>query len=65
MTMIFRAYDFESDPKWKAYQANLEIPAGVAVDQVLTKFKAKWYKREIVSPFLMPSSLLFVQVWCQ
>lgn len=44
-----RSFDFDGNDKWKQYRASLEIPAGKSVDEVLLKFKAKWYRREIVS----------------
>lgn len=45
-----RDFDFDSNDRWNAYKGNLEIPAGKSVEQTLNKVKAKWYKREIVSP---------------
>ena len=44
-----RSFDFEGDERWRQYAANIEIPPGRDRDSVLKKFKAKWYKREIVS----------------
>jgi len=42
-----RSFDFDSNPEWTYYKEHLEVPAGKAVDW--DKFKAKWYKRTIVS----------------
>ena len=44
-----RSFDFEGDDRWRQYAANIEIPPDRDRDSVLRKFKAKWYKREIVS----------------
>lgn len=43
-----RAYDFDGDERWKKYVMNLEIPPGRDNTAVIERFKAKWYKREIV-----------------
>ena len=42
-----RSFDFEAQEGWRAYRLNLEIPPGK--EALLDKFRAKWYKREIVS----------------
>ena len=44
----FRDYDFENDPKWRLYKTNLEVPAGRSEQQVLLKYKAKFYKQHVV-----------------
>lgn len=38
---------------------NLEIPPGRDRTAVIGRFKAKWYKREIVSAFLLPHLELY------
>lgn len=45
----FSAYDFEHDSKWLQYQQNLEIPVGRNRDDVLFKYKQKYYKANVVS----------------
>lgn len=47
-TDICRNFDFDADERWKAYVINLEIPPGRNTSSVLLRFKAKWYKREVV-----------------
>ena len=47
--LFCRSFDFDGDERWRQYEANIEIPPGRDRDSVLKKFKAKWYKREIVS----------------
>jgi hypothetical protein len=49
-----RAFDFEGDERWKKYVMNLEIPPGRDTSAVIERFKAKWYKREIVSVRTQP-----------
>lgn len=46
---LCRTFDFDGDERWKSYVMNLEIPPGRDKNAVIEKFKAKWYKREIVS----------------
>jgi hypothetical protein len=45
----FSAYDFEHDSKWLQYKQNLEIPVGRNRDDVLFKYKQKYYKANVVS----------------
>ena len=45
-----RDYDFEGNPKWQQYKANLEIPVSANRDATVEKLKAKWYRREVVTP---------------
>ena len=44
-----RSFDFDGDKRWRQYETNIEVPPGRDREAVLQKFKAKWYKREIVS----------------
>ena len=53
---LSRAFDFEGNERWKKYVMNLEIPPGRDTSAVIERFKAKWYKREIVSPHTSPPS---------
>jgi hypothetical protein len=48
----FHSFNFDSNEGWKHYRLNLEIPPGREA-AILERFKAKWYKREIVR---VPSS---------
>lgn len=50
MFKFCRSFDFEGAEGWRQYAANIEIPPGRDRESVLKKFKAKWYKREIVGP---------------
>jgi hypothetical protein len=47
----FQGYDFENDPKWRLYKNNLEVPAGRSEQQVLLKYKAKFYKQHVDPDF--------------
>lgn len=49
----FRNFDFDSNPAWTYYKDHLEIPAGKSVDW--SKFKGKWYKREVDPEFDLSS----------
>lgn len=51
-----RSFDFDGDERWKSYVMNLEIPPGRDKNAVIDKFKAKWYKREIVRAKMTASS---------
>ena len=51
-----RSFDFEGDERWRQYETNIEVPPGRDREAVLQKFKAKWYKREIVGSFRDPST---------
>ena len=42
----FNAFDFDGSEAWKQYRLNLEIPPGR--EYTIPRFKAKWYRREIV-----------------
>ena len=42
------------DERWRHYETNIEVPLGRDRETVLQKFKAKWYKREIVRSFQDP-----------
>ena len=46
-----RSFNFEGDERWRQYETNIEVPPGRDREAVLQKFKAKWYKREIVGSF--------------
>ena len=52
---LCRTFDFDGDERWKSYVMNLEIPPGRDKNAVIDKFKAKWYKREIVSAQILAS----------
>ena len=43
-----RSHDFDSNESWRRYLHNLEIPPG-RESAVLPRFRAKWYKANIVS----------------
>ncbi len=43
-----RTYEFDGDEKWLAYLNNVEI-IGTDREAAISKLKAKWYKRNIVS----------------
>ena len=52
-----RSFDFDGDERWRQYETNIEVPPGRDRETVLQKFKAKWYKREIVGPFHDPHTV--------
>ena len=57
-----RSFDFDGDERWQQYKMNLEIPLGR--ESALQKFKAKWYKREIVSSFRTKPHTAFWRLLC-
>lgn len=48
------AYDYENDPRWADYWANILIPPHMSSSpDVISHFKQKFYKRYIVSPICL------------
>jgi hypothetical protein len=40
-------YPFERDENWRAYERNVEIPAGVDREAAMAKIRAKWFEAHI------------------
>jgi hypothetical protein len=46
-----REFDYAGDPRWAAYMRSVELPAAADTEAVLTKLKAKWYKKNVDNDF--------------
>lgn len=47
----FREFDYAGDSRWAAYMRSVELPAAADTEAVLTKLKAKWYKKNVDPTF--------------
>ncbi|GAQ90763.1 hypothetical protein KFL_006820010 [Klebsormidium nitens] len=52
----FSEYDFAGDARWVQYRQNLEIPVGRDMEQVLARYKAKFYQRHVDPDFVIAPS---------